>query len=320
MVDTEMPKSWELTTPITLIIFNRPEKTRNILEAIRKAKPQKLLVIADGPRLDRPGETERCEKTRALIDTVDWNCEVLKNFSDINLGCRDRIETGLSWVFDLCEESIILEDDCLPHPSFFHFSQALLQKYRYEDRVLAICGTNHLTQWKPKRHSYFYSNHFSPWGWASWQRVWQMYDVDMTLWKDSKERDKVKENLKNPKRFKMYEKSFNETHEKRNNAWDYQMLFLGLRSSMVSIVPSRNLISNVGFDQESTNTNTKTDIRANLPVYAMDFPMSHPQDIVVDYEYENLRFFRLSDRSFPAKVARKLYLFRKYILKVVLKK
>ena len=301
--------TWTLNTPVTLIIFNRPYETQRVFEAIRQARPKKLLVIADGPRLDRPRETELCTQTRAIIDTVDWDCDVLKNYSDINLGCRERIgRTGLPWVFSLVEEAIVLEDDCLPHPSFFQFAETLLQKYRYDERVLAICGTNHLTQWKAGNQSYHFSDHFSPWGWASWRRTWDLYDVNMSQWDNADIQYSIKQTIKSKKRFLLYQKFLNETYLNKNDAWDYQMLFLGLTRSLVSIVPSKNLISNIGFGETATNTSSGKDIRACLPTSPLSFPLKHPNEIEVDRDYEHSRYFRLFDRSPLARLARKLKL------------
>ena len=130
-----------LKTPVAFIIFKRPDTTKKVFETIRQIKPSKLFVIADGPREEKR-ETEKCAATRAIIDSIDWDCEVLKNYSDLNLGCKKRVATGLDWVFSIVEEAIILEDDCVPHPTFYRFCEKLLEKYRDDKRIMTICGTN----------------------------------------------------------------------------------------------------------------------------------------------------------------------------------
>lgn len=115
-----------MDTPVTFIIFKRPETTQKVFDAIREAKPKKLFVIADGARTNRDGEAEKCEAARAIIEKVDLNCDVVKNYSDVNLGCAKRVSSGIDWVFSNVEESIILEDDCIPHPTFFRFAEELL--------------------------------------------------------------------------------------------------------------------------------------------------------------------------------------------------
>jgi len=147
---------FRLTTPVVFIIFNRPDTTQVVFDEIRKAKPLKLLVIADGPRTERPGETEQCILTRAIIDQVDWKCEVLKHYSEANMGCKNRIASGLDWAFSIVEEAIILEDDCVPHQSFFQYCQELLEKYRDDKRIMMISGTNHMVDQYRSQYSYFF--------------------------------------------------------------------------------------------------------------------------------------------------------------------
>ncbi len=131
-----------MKTPVTFIIFKRPDTTEKVFEVIRQAQPEKLFVIADGPRDDREGEAEKCEATRSIIEKVDWDCEVIKNYSDINLGCAKRVSSGINWVFENVEESIILEDDCIPDLTFFRFSEELLEKYRDDTRIASITAQN----------------------------------------------------------------------------------------------------------------------------------------------------------------------------------
>ena len=131
-------EQFRLTVPVALFIFNRPDLTRQVFARIREARPERLLIIADGPRNDRPGESELCAATRTTVETIDWDCDVERNFSDINLGCRERVSSGLDWVFSQREEAIILEDDCLPDGSFFRYCAELLEHYRRDERVVSI--------------------------------------------------------------------------------------------------------------------------------------------------------------------------------------
>lgn len=297
---------WKLNTPVVLILFNRPEKAAKVLEAVRQAQPPKLFVIADGARPGRPGEAESCAQTRELIETVDWDCQVFKNYSDQNLGCRKRIgETGLPWVFEQVEEAIVLEDDCLPDPSFFRFSQELLEKYRHDERVMAVCGTNLLIDWKSDLQSYHFSQFFSSWGWASWRRVWKLYDAEMKLWPNAEMQRRIQDTLCNDKQFKQYKRFFNQVHTHKTNSWAYQMLYLGLTQSCLSIIPSRNLISNIGFDLEATHTSGVSDVRASMPTFEARFPIVDPVGCVADRGFEDQRFFKLYDRGLAAKISRR---------------
>ncbi|MFM6024920.1 MAG: glycosyltransferase family 2 protein, partial [Dolichospermum sp.] len=172
----------QLKTPVCFIIFNRPDVTQRVFQKISEAKPPKLLVIADGPRIDKVGEEQKCAATRAIIDQVDWECQVLTNYSDINLGCRKRIYTGLDWVFSQVEEAIILEDDCLPDSSFFRFCEELLEKYRDHPRIMLVCGQNLQFGQQRRNYSYYFSRYSHCWGWATWKSAWQYYDDTMELW------------------------------------------------------------------------------------------------------------------------------------------
>ena len=171
---------WEFRTPVAMLIFNRPETTARVFERVREARPPKLLVVADGPRADRPGEAGRCREARAVVEAVDWPCELMTDYSEANLGCGERISSGLDWVFDSVEEAIVLEDDCLPHPSFFRFCEELLKRYRAEERVMHVSGDNFQSagraggavgrllrlagrSWSP---SYYFSRYAHVWGWA----------------------------------------------------------------------------------------------------------------------------------------------------------
>jgi len=154
-----------LQVPIVFIIYNRPDLTERVFDSIRKAKPNKLLVVSDGPRFTE--DVEKCKCVRAVIDKVDWDCEVLKNFPEVNLGCRKRVSSGLDWVFSEVEEAIILEDDCLPAPSFLSFCQTLLERYRDDERVMHISGNNFQFGISRTEYSYYFSKYTHLWGWAT---------------------------------------------------------------------------------------------------------------------------------------------------------
>src|SRR5579871_4386735 len=167
---------WKLTTPVALIVFNRPDTTRQVFQEIRRVRPPVLLVVADGPRRDHPEDEQLCRETRAVAEEVDWPCQVLTEYSDVNLGCRHRPASGLDWVFSQVEEAIILEDDCVPHPSFFRFCSELLSRYRDDARIGTIAGTNVQGGRKRGGASYYFSKYPTIWGWASWRRAWALYD------------------------------------------------------------------------------------------------------------------------------------------------
>ena len=173
-----------MSVPVLLIIFNRPELTRRTLEAIARAKPQSLLVAADGPRSAE--EVDRCEQARALIRNVDWECDITTNFSDTNLGCGIRVHTAIDWAMSKYEELIILEDDCIPSTTFFRFCEELLSYYRDDERVMHISGNNFQRGLRRTEYSYYFSKITHAWGWATWKRAWKHFDWDMASWPEFK--------------------------------------------------------------------------------------------------------------------------------------
>ncbi len=271
-----------MKTPVALIIFNRPDTTAKVFEAIRQAKPPQLLVVADGARSDRPEEAEKCLAARSIIEGVDWECEVLTNYSDVNLGCKQRVSSGLDWVFANVEEAIILEDDCLPDPSFFPFCEELLNYYRHDQRIMVISGDNFQFGNKRTNDSYYFSRYNHCWGWASWRRAWQHYDVEMKLWPKIRDENWLQSIFKESRSINYWREILQATYEGEINTWDYQWTFACWLQNGLTVLPNINLISNIGFGADSTHTEQVDNSFANLPVENMSFPLDHPQFIIRD--------------------------------------
>lgn len=296
-----------LSTPVVLIIFNRPQRTKKVLAEIAKAKPRQLFIIADGPRNDVSEDIEKCQETQALIDTIDWECQVYKNYAEQNLGCGYRVATGLNWVFEQVEEAIILEDDCLPHPTFFQFCHELLQQYKHDTRIMMICGTNHMHQWKMERQSYHFSYYGGIWGWASWKRAWKFFDYTLSLWQYEEVKNRIRDIFFDEEQFFVRAKAFSETRTKIVAGepvtwWSYQWSFARLSQSGLSIVPSVNLISNIGIGPNATHTWGKMDVSTELYQNGIAFPLVPPLTLVVDREYDDYfyqKIFKGTPPPFP---------------------
>lgn len=277
--------NFQLKTPVAFIIFKRLDTTKKVFEAIRQAKPPKLFVIADGPRSNVPGEMEKCAATRAIIEGVDWDCEVFKNYADKNMGCAQRPATGISWVFDYVEEAIILEDDCLPDTSFFLFCEQLLEYYRHDERIMHISGNNFQFGHQRTDFSYYFSRYAHNWGWATWKRAWNLYDFEMRLWQQVKE-EKILETILSESDALMYwSKIFQSLIEKEvDTVWDYQWIFSCWMQNGLSILPNVNLVSNIGFGSEGTNTIQQEGPFFNkfssMPTETIKFPLRHPTFMV----------------------------------------
>lgn len=276
----------KLKTPVCLIIFNRPDTTQQVFNVIRQVKPEKLLVIADGPRLDVVGEVEKCAATRAIINQVDWDCEVLTNYSDINLGCRHRVSSGLNWVFNTVEEAIILEDDCLPDVTFFRFCEELLERYRHEPKIMAISGNNFQFGQNYQQESYYFSRYNHIWGWASWGRSWKLYDLEMKLWPTIRDDKALEKILENPKVVAFWSNLFERAYE-GFNTWDYAWTFACWVHGGLTILPNVNLVSNIGFREDATHTKRDSQL-ANLPLKSMGFPLQHPNVVLRNAQSDHL--------------------------------
>ncbi|MGK7929071.1 MAG: glycosyltransferase family 2 protein [Spirulina sp.] len=267
---------WQLTTPVAMIVFNRPHTTEKVFEAIRQAKPPILFLIADGPRPDKPGEDQKCAAVREILENVDWDCQVYRDYSDINLGCGKRPATGLDWVFNTVEEAIIIEDDCLPHPSFFRYCQELLQYYRNDDRIMAICGLNIQFGQKRTDYSYYFSRYSHCWGWAGWRRAWKYFDFDLKLWPEIREKNLLLDILQDTQAVKNWTNIFNTTYEKQLDCWDFQWIFSNWVHGGLAILPQENLIHYLGFTEGATHTTQESSPYSQLEVKAMEFPLKHP--------------------------------------------
>lgn len=280
-------------TPVAFFIFNRVDTTNKVFEAIRFAKPTNLLVVADGPRTDIPDDIEKCSATRAIIDRVDWDCEILTNYSDVNLGCKHRVSSGLDWVFDMVEEAIILEDDCLPDPTFFRFCDELLNLYRDDERIMHIGGISFLCSSNNLEYSYYFSKYTQVWGWATWRRSWKYYDVEMKLWPLVRNSEWLSAIINEKKEAIVRTKIWDSTYNGECDSWAYQWLFAVLTQNGMSILPKVNLISNIGFSQEATHTKINPS-GANLQKFSLTFPLIHPPlmvyDIAADTNYKKIYY------------------------------
>ena len=270
-----------LKTPIAFIIFNRPDLTAIVFKRIREAQPKKLFVIADGPRSSHPEDMSKCKATRDIIDKgIDWPCEVYKNYSNINLGCGKRISSGIDWVFNNVEESIILEDDCLPDISFFDYTENLLNIYENDTRVMQIGGTSWNPSSLPKPDSYFFTCYPISWGWATWKRAWTFYDFNMTSWLSNMNQSMIYSPFSTDIEKNRRKEIWNQTYEGQIDTWDYQWFYSIRLQNGICISPRKNLIKNIGLRSDGTHTLSADHHLCNLPVYNADKPLSHPVNII----------------------------------------
>ncbi|MFA7289736.1 MAG: hypothetical protein WC055_12745 [Melioribacteraceae bacterium] len=286
-----MPTSFD--TPILIIIFNRPDTTSKVFEVIRKIKPNKLFVAADGARHSIKNEINKCKQAREIFNQVDWPCELQLLFRIENLGCRMAVSSSIDWFFKQVDYGIILEDDILPDLTFFQFCQEMLLKYKDDYRIYHINGANFQDGQKRGDGSYYFSNFPIIWGWATWRDRWACYDIDM---KD------FPHNLKKLQKIKIIDKKsaqlrflkhFELMYKKKHNTWDTQWVYRIWSKSGISITPNCNLVRNIGTENNSTHNFLRDSKRDDMQLKTIDFPLVIPSYLSVSmkadvYLYNNI--------------------------------
>lgn len=273
-----------LDTAVLLMVFNRPEATSKVFERIRLARPRKLYIAVDGPRIGNKLDVTLCNEVKIITSKVDWPCEVHRLIRSKNLGCTSAVTEAISWFFDSEHEGIILEDDVLPMPSFFRYCSELLKKYRYDDDIFVISGCNLVSAHYRSEYSYFFSNYNHIWGWASWRRAWKHYDCKMKDWAEFVSRGGMRNIRKNDPLFALYWNSVFYTNTTGQKAsWDYIWAFSVWKHNGLSIRPSINLVDNIGFGKGATRTVSKTpQFIIDSPASDITFPLKHPPKKAVD--------------------------------------
>lgn len=304
--------------PVVLVVFNRPALTRMTLAAVRQARPAELFVIADGPRVDRPDDALRCAETRGVLAEVDWPCTIHTRFAAENLGCEANVELGLDWVFSQVDRAVVLEDDCIPDPSFFEFTDELLSRYADDERVWHVAGNRHGV--RPVAFggdSYRFSTWASVWGWATWADRWQAHRASFprrhTATRDGERDDRpVRARPVTPQPGSLVTRSA-ERHfaaaaastDVVTHGWDKQWWLSIMSAGGLSVTPAVNLVENVGFGADATHTAARG--RRDEAAAPIAFPLRHPARVALDVEVEReleLTLSRVGGRT--ARVVRRL--------------
>lgn len=300
---------YDTNIPVLFMVFNRPETTRRVFDAISKAKPQRLYIAADGPRDEQ--EEKKCDETRAICNAINWECSVQKLFRNNNLGCKRAVSEAITWFFQHEESGIVLEDDCLPADSFFGFCSSLLKRYMHDDRIAHIGGVNFQKGMKRGEASYYFSRLTHVWGWAGWRRVWQHYNAAIPSFPAFEQQGMIN-NIAGHKPFaNNWLHSFRNVYEGITDTWDYQYAYLNLINNGLSIVPNKNLVSNIGVGQASTHTAAHP--FQNMPLEEMD-ELTHPKFFVADTEADihsqNIEYGIPQEEKKPQKKKRRFRFFR----------
>lgn len=263
---------------VLFLFFNRPETTEKVFRKIKEAKPPKLYLASDGARSTTEGEKELVENLRKyVLDNIDWECEVKTLFRDENLGCGKAVSEAITWFFGQEEDGIILEDDCLPDPTFFSFCETLLDKYKDDKRIWHIAGTCHLDNIE-SNDSYYFGKIMHCWGWANWADRWQNYSFDSNIYDG-----KMIKHLSKRKEVQYYWLSILQGMKRQKiNTWDYQWMFAITNKKGLCATPCKNLISNIGFTGTHFDGN-EPDPQLNKKTYPIE-NIIHPQ--VIDFNEE----------------------------------
>lgn len=273
--------------PILFVIFKRKDVALESFKRIKAVKPAKLYIAGDAARKDVKGEDIAVKETRqAILDAIDWDCEVKTLFQEKNLGCGMGVYTAINWLFDNEEHGIIIEDDCVMRNSFFPFVEQMLTRYKDENRIGMICGANYAADVEIP-NSYVFSRYKSCHGWATWKRAWLFMDLDMS-WRKSPYKDSIIKNMgykSKDVRYWKYRIKAIDLHDV--SAWDWQWYFTLASQNMLAICPKYSLTSNIGFGKEATHTSESKTPTQCISHKDLEFPLNHPQYILPYQPFEH---------------------------------
>jgi hypothetical protein len=278
-----------MNTPILFLVFNRPDTTKRVFQKIREAQPPKLYVAADGPREERVGEADKCGQVRHIATNVDWDCEVKTLLQEENIGCGPGPVTGISWFFENEEYGIILEDDCIPSDSFFPFCEKILERYKSDDRIMHINGNNYGAQnsnFSQSNYSYHLGRMPQAWGWASWRRAWKKFQWRLENYQNFKEIDYLENVFFKKIHIKKQIKRWELVQNGKRDIWDFQWQYAVISNHGLTVVPKKNLISNIGFGENATHTKSNNSSKAAIKAEEIEMPLSHPDIIVPDQKID----------------------------------
>lgn len=297
--------SYNVNSPVLFLVFNRPNTTIKVFDAIREVKPSRLYISSDGPRPKNDSDISEINAVRDyVLAHIDWECEVKTLFRESNLGCKDAVSSGISWFFENEDEGIILEDDCLPNQSFFRFCDSLLDKYRHDERVRHISGVNFIGNDVVTESSYYFSRFTHVWGWASWKRVWKDYDKNLELLERFLRSDNLWNIYPDKRIIELIKKELMRVKNGELNTWDFQYLFLNLIQNGLTIIPCKSLVENIGFGAGATH-----DYSHGIKLHQAEEisgELIHPDFLVPQTRFDIDSIIRINNLSIGSKLKYKI--------------
>lgn len=310
-------------TPILIIGFNRPDNVKKVLEAVKLANPQKLYLVVDGPRDGEPDESTRCNSVKKFFDSIDWCDNIYKKYRVRNVGCKKNVSEAITWVFENEERLIVLEDDLVPSKSFFRFCDEMLEYYKDNDNVGLISGYNVLQEYNDIDNSYYFSNLSIISGWATWKRAWINYDPEMKKMCEKNIKSKILKSFKKNRhgryQYNRYLNTYKGIKKGISDSWAYPWSFSVISNNCCSIVPTKNLVKNIGFDEEAHNGGRASSPFAKPYAEEISFPLIHPKTTHIDKEADAQTLEIQYRNGYPFWYAYLGQFYRKFILKGDLK-
>jgi len=294
------------SVPVIYLIFNRPEATRRSHQILREIRPEKLLVVADGPRAHVADDRERCLLTRQIATDIDWPCELQTCFSDVNLGLKQRVASGLSWAFEQVEEAIVVEDDCLPDPSFFRFAAEMLEKYRQDERIMCISANNFQQGRRRAPYSYYFSLFPHCWGWATWRRSWRHFDLGMSRWPELRDGGWLRDMIQDKAGLSYWHQTFEGCHRGMVNSWATAWTFSCWAQNGLTLLPEVNLVRNIGFGKDGTNTTSSDNHLSAITSSSLQFPLRPPPYVLRDTQADHATQLLVYNPAPPPPLAQRI--------------
>lgn len=298
-----------IVSPILLIVFNRPDTTQIVFDAIKKFRPPKLYVSADAPRKENRQDVINCSLVRQIVSDVDWDCVVKYRFLDDNIGCGYGPSSAISWVLENEDRVIVLEDDCVPAQAFFPYCDYLLEKFKDDERIWLISGRSHHPDFSMfRKYDYIFSRYGHTWGWATWKRCWEGFDIemkDLPLFLAEEGFASVFDVSAQAIYYRKKYYKMMRDYSLSSHAWDFQAGYHIMKNRGLCIVPSRNLIHNIG----SIGTHSTKVTKVHLMEKCEDYHVARePKFIIPNRDYEELHFKSHinAPRSFNKRVLKRL--------------
>lgn len=307
--------------PLLILAWKRPFHTLKLVNAIRDVKPKKIFLACDGPDLSKEKEIELVNQTRSILDKeINWQCEKHKLYSSFNRGCRLGVTNAINWFFENVNEGVILEDDCIPHPDFFKFTELLIDRFRDDKRIWTISGNNYQNGIWRGDGSYYFSKFPHCWGWATWKDRWQNYPEEKFVWERLNNAKMLDNIFTSRKELRYWRLIFNNLYkENRPDSWSYRWFLLCLAKGGLNVLPNQNLVQNIGFNPTATHTKRgKSPIPLNFKNNESSglLPLIEPSFIIRSNDADNFTFLTHFAPRIHIKIINKLnFLFKKFFLK-----